>query len=503
MKHLKNLVKSKYDELIDMLDITCKDDLEDIALKIKLKMFSRFDDYSNKENYYCKSISHGFATGILCSRTDIMSKKLENVNKILVTENGVFDDIQFLDKISGVIIMNGTPGCHAAIIARSKCVPAILIECEDEINLIRKHLKNNGECSIDGTIGLFCMKYVNAYTVEQKFVDRLKWWVSSGESLLKSYNLKMVSLYANADNIEEAEMARNLGAEGVGSSRIEHVFADERYINIMKGLILANEQDDLDYFCGKVAEIIRKNTYGILKVTVPHPFTIRLSDVLQSEFLVDDTQSYYDDLRGCRWGIVSRKVYECQIKGILEAVNDILNESKENVDIRIIIPFVSNIYEINYWSSNIHDKFTFLLKEYGARVALHIGSMIETPSSAMISSEIAEFCDVFTFGTNDLTQYTCAISRANMNKEYAKKCSVDRIFQDIDEKSVGRLIDVSIDSGRKTNSDLIIGICGEHINYVKSLQFFIKRNIDYFSCIPCNVLYLRILLLLLYLREML
>jgi pyruvate,orthophosphate dikinase len=319
----------------------------------------------------------------------------------------------------------------------------------------------------------------------------------------------------NADNPEDAQVAKDFGAVGIGLCRTEHMFFDEKRIFAVRQMILADTLADRKAALAKLLPFQRSDFKGIMKVMSGLPVIIRLLDPPLHEFLPHeereqvalanaiaggDVQKIKDKVeslaefnpmlgfRGCRLGVVYPEINEMQVTAIFQAAVEL---KKEGSDPRphIEVPLAGNVKEF----LPIKEIILKVAKETGAEgfVPYHIGTMIEVPRAALRANEFAAEVDFMSFGTNDLTQMTCGFSRddsATFLKHYVAKKIYERDpFQAIDQEGVGRLMRICISLARSVNPNIDIGICGEHAGEATSVEFCHRIGLDNVSCSPYRV----------------
>lgn len=532
MEHLKTTDFLKIEnelEKILKIKLTNNNSLEQISEKVKSKIFAHFNSENSAEILDCNGVSSGYSYGELITISDFKkNQNNHNNNIILISTNGSLNDIQYIKNAQGFIILNGTTGSHAAIVARSLQIPTVIITDPIISNEILSKSINREFCSIDGTYGKLYFGKAIPFIPDSKLIYELIKWNDKYEQVLYKKMKNNIKIMVNADNEYEVSTALTMGATGIGSCRIEHMFLDDSRIPIIQGLLLLPENNSLfKKFCNEFEHIIENDVTNMLSIIKDKPYTIRLLDALPSEFLpeiyeeIDQVAQkigisnqeyikYYslirknsdlDNMRGCRLGMMKEEIYTAQIFAIIKSIKTLL-ENGENVDIRVIIPYINNSIEAEKWTKYLYSKIGQIKKEYNNKLSFKSGIMIETPRAALIANKLAQQCEIFTYGTNDLTQYTYSISRSTSMKKYNEICNLDKIFQNIDREGVGQLIENSIKISKNSNKKLIIGICGEHVNHISSLEYFKNLDIDYVSCIPSNVLYIRTLFKIMFLKDM-
>jgi pyruvate,orthophosphate dikinase len=319
---------------------------------------------------------------------------------------------------------------------------------------------------------------------------------------------------ANADTPEDARRARELGAEGIGLCRTEHMFMQGERLRIMREMILSEGDEALDEALTKLEPMQREDFEGIFRAMDGLPVTVRLLDPPLHEFLPDSKDLTKEiaereargeeaeeqrrqlrvaegleernpmlGLRGCRLGLLKPEVYLMQARAIAEAARNVREEGGNPV-VEIMIPLVALAPELRRMRS--------MLEAEAAGEGIPIGTMIELPRACAVADKIAAAADFFSFGTNDLTQMVCGISRDDAEEKFLADYLREGIlsfnpFQTIDRDGVGQFVKTAIERGRGENPNLKLGVCGEHGGDPKSVAFFHEVGLDYVSCSPFRV----------------
>ena len=336
----------------------------------------------------------------------------------------------------------------------------------------------------------------------------------------------------NADTPRDSALARSFGAAGIGLCRTEHMFFDEKRINVFREMILSDTREQRRKALGKLLPIQKTDFYKILKIMSPHEVTIRLLDAPLHEFLPHNDEemrkfvAYLQDRddkpvsekevrarcealaefnpmlghRGCRIAVSYPEIYEMQVRAIFEAVYTL---QKEGVDVHpeIMIPIIMNENELKllvYGKRiegasirglvDVEEETRRAMK--AKKVDYRIGTMIELPAAALGAGEIARYAQFFSFGTNDLTQTTLGLSRDDFNSFMPDYTQFDVLdgnpFQMLDQ-GVKELIEVAVRRGRLTRPDLVTGLCGEHGAIPENIRFCMEVGLNYVSCSPYSV----------------
>jgi pyruvate, orthophosphate dikinase len=443
---------------------------------------------------------------------------------ILCRENTSPEDVGGMWAARGILTSRGGVTSHAAVVARGWGKPCV-VGCEAvDIDEAAKTLtvKATGETfyegdviSLNGSTGEVIRVAVETSvpTLDGEFGTLLSWADDVPD---------VCKVMANADSKADALKALELGAQGIGLCRTEHMFFAPERLPVVRRWILRNS--DLD----QVQEFQRSDFRELLHVMNDKPVTIRLLDPPLHEFLpqvsevtdslaatlnypdaqslVDDIDSMHEEnpmlgLRGCRLGVVRPQLVVMQTEAIIHAAADLIEQDVNARPFpRIMVPLVGSVAEFENQALSIKRTAERVLKERNVAVRYEIGTMIEVPRAALISDQIAAvsdpedgqpLCQFFSYGTNDLTQMTLGISRDDAGTFIPKYRDLgimeDDPFKSIDEDGVGWLVRLSAAKGRSVNPALSLSICGEHGGDPKSIDFFQKVGLDYVSCSPFRV----------------
>lgn len=435
---------------------------------------------------------------------------------ILVRQETSPEDIEGMIKAKGILTSRGGMTSHAAVVARGmgKCCVAgcetIKVNEKQKIFTINsKEYKEGSYISINGSTG-------NVYegiipTVEPKpsahFNTLMKW----------SDETRKLKIRANADTPKDAKKAVELGAEGIGLCRTEHMFFEEERIPQVRKMILSDNIEERKAALEKILPMQKEDFIGIYKAMGSRPITIRLLDPPLHEFLPHDEKSLkslaeemnikYEELkirtedlkeinpmlghRGCRLAITYPEIAQMQTRAIIEAAIEVKKEEGIDVKPEIMIPLIGSLEELTYIKEIVVKLADNIIKESGIELKYQYGTMIEIPRACIIADEIAKEAEFFSFGTNDLTQMAYGFSRDDAGKiieEYLDKRLFEKDpFQAIDQRGVGKLMEMAVKLGRKQKPQLKLGICGEHGGEPTSIEFCHKLGLDYVSCSPFRV----------------
>ena len=425
------------------------------------------------------------------------------------------EDLAGMSAAEGILTARGGMTSHAAVVARGmgKCcvsgVGSLNVSYKDKtVEIDGVTYKEGDYISLNGSTG-----QVYAGEVPTKAAE-LSGDFKELMDLCDKYTKLQVR--TNADTPHDAKLAREFGAKGIGLTRTEHMFFEDKKIIAMREMILADSVAGREKALAKLLPYQKADFKGILEAMDGLPVNIRLLDPPLHEFVphdlagqetmakemgvsVEEIQKRVNSLaennpmlghRGCRLGITFPEITAMQTKAILGAACELKKEGK-NPRPEIMVPLIGTMYELKQQKEVIQYAAKEVFQEYGIEVEFEIGTMIEIPRAALTADRIAEEAQYFSFGTNDLTQMTFGYSRddiASFLPVYLDKkiLKVDP-FQVLDQKGVGRLIKYAVKEGREVRPDLRCGICGEHGGEPSSVKFCAKIGMNYASCSPFRV----------------
>jgi pyruvate,orthophosphate dikinase len=441
----------------------------------------------------------------------------EGKKVILVRDETSPEDVHGMRVAQAILTAKGGMTSHAALVARGwgKCC---IVGCGAlNINASKKILSVNGTklsegdwISLNGTKGVVYagkLSLLAANPEKNVHYKKLMTWADE---------LRRLKIRTNADNPQDAKIARNFGAEGIGLARTEHMFFGPDRIASMREMILAEDEASRKKALRKLLPLQRKDFIGIFKAMDGLPVTIRLLDPPLHEFLRHDevsqkevakqmgvsagaiktkVQSLHElnpmlGHRGCRLGITRPEITVMQVQAIIEAACLV---AKKGVKVypEIMIPLVGTKAELENQRKLAVDTAEEVVKKAGVKVRYLVGTMIEIPRAAITADRIAEAAEFFSFGTNDLTQMTFGYSRDDAGKFLPDYLSKNLLpaepFQTLDQEGVGQLVEMGIKRGRSTRPNLKVGICGEHGGDPDSIEFCHRVGMDYVSCSPFRV----------------
>ena len=435
---------------------------------------------------------------------------------ILVRETTSPEDLAGMIAAGGILTAKGGVTSHAAVVARQmgKCCVAgcseiLVSEDKKELKTKDKVYGEGDVISLDGYDGKVYEGEI--HTVEPN--------LSGDFGVIMSWadGIRSLKIRTNADKPEDALKALEFGAEGIGLCRTEHMFFEENRIPAIRRMIVADTESERREALDALLPYQKNDFKGIYEVMKENPVTIRLLDPPLHEFLphtdaeirslADKIGVPYEKLvrrtdelhennpmlghRGCRLAISYPEIAEMQTRAIMEAAIEVSEEKGYSIVPEIMIPLTSSDKEMAYIKDIVAKEAERCKEEKSSDIKYVIGTMIETPRAALTADEIAESAEFFSFGTNDMTQMTYGFSRddtAKIIETYIEKNIFEEdIFRSIDEKGVGKLLDIAVKLGRQTRSDLKIGICGEHGGDPRSIEFCHKLGLNYVSCSPYRV----------------
>ena len=435
---------------------------------------------------------------------------------ILVRETTSPEDLAGMIAAGGILTAKGGVTSHAAVVARQmgKCCVAgcseiLVSEDKKELKTKDKVYREGDVISLDGYDGKVYEGEI--HTVEPN--------LSGDFGVIMSWadGIRSLKIRTNADKPEDALKALEFGAEGIGLCRTEHMFFEENRIPAIRRMIVADTESERREALDALLPYQKNDFKGIYEVMQENPVTIRLLDPPLHEFLphtdaeirslADKIGVPYEKLvrrtdelhennpmlghRGCRLAISYPEIAEMQTRAIMEAAIEVSEEKGYNIVPEIMIPLTSSDKEMAYIKDIVAKEAERCKEEKSSDIKYVIGTMIETPRAALTADEIAESAEFFSFGTNDMTQMTYGFSRddtAKIIETYIEKNIFEEdIFRSIDEKGVGKLLEIAVKLGRQTRNDLKIGICGEHGGDPRSIEFCHKLGLNYVSCSPYRV----------------
>ncbi|HUF83288.1 MAG TPA: pyruvate, phosphate dikinase [Acidimicrobiia bacterium] len=461
--------------------------------------------------------SPGAAVGKVYFTADVAEERhAAGERVILVRPETSPDDLHGMIAAEGILTSRGGLVSHAAVVARGMGKPAVCGASALEIDVDGKVFNVDGTTvregeviSVNGTTGEIVVGELPVITPEPTgpFETILGW----------ADDLRTLHVRTNADLPEDAEKARQFGAEGIGLCRTEHMFLGDRLPLVQRFILADNEKDELAAL-GELEKFQKADFVGIFEAMDGLPVTIRLLDPPLHEFLPDveellvrDAKTGLDDkdrkllaaaqmwreanpmlgTRGCRLGVIKPGLYRMQVKAILEAAIE-RKVKGGDPQVEIMIPLAVTRPELEYLVDETREIAESLFSDSREGVSFLVGTMVETPRAALVAGDIAEVAEFFSFGTNDLTQMTYGFSRDDVEGRFMPRYLELNLlpanpFETLDVEGVGQLVREAVEKGRATRPDLKLGICGEHGGDPDSVRFCHEIGLDYVSCSPYRV----------------
>ncbi|MGB7878078.1 MAG: pyruvate, phosphate dikinase, partial [Ilumatobacteraceae bacterium] len=462
--------------------------------------------------------SPGAAVGaVYFTADDAAAAKERGEEVVLVRSETSPDDIHGMMASKGILTSRGGLVSHAAVVARGWGTPAI-VGAEDvkiqgkQFSVGDTVVKEGDVISLDGTTGEVVLGAMELRSAEPppEFETILKW----ADAVRKG----KLGVRANADTGEDASNARELGAEGIGLCRTEHMFLAPDRLPVVREMILASTPEQEEAALEKLRAVQEADFMEILDAMDGLPVTIRLLDPPLHEFLpsveelhvkkatkgltkkeeqmLDAAEKWAEHnpmigTRGVRLGVIKPGLYAMQARALLSAAAKLRDMGKKPI-VEIMIPLTVTREEMALARSWVQAEIDTALAGMKRKPIITIGTMIETPRAALRADEIAEVSDFFSFGTNDLTQLTFGFSRddveSRMMPAYLEQGLLKaNPFDTIDQTGVGDLVRIGAERGRSTKPDLKLGVCGEHGGDPASIDLFYNAGLDYVSCSPFRV----------------
>ena len=427
------------------------------------------------------------------------------------------EDITGMKSAQGILTVRGGMTSHAAVVARgmgtccvSGCGDIIMDEENKKFTLAGKEFHEGDFISIDGTTG-------NIYdgiiaTVDASIAGTF------GRVMAWADKYRTLKVRTNADTPADAKKARELGAEGIGLCRTEHMFFDPERIAAFREMICSDTVEEREAALDKILPYQQGDFKALYEALEGNPVTIRFLDPPLHEFVptedadieklaaaknksVEEIKALCDSLhefnpmmghRGCRLAVTYPEIAKMQTKAVIRAAIEVKQAHPDwNVEPEIMIPLVCELKELKYVKKVVVETADAEIAAAGIELKYEVGTMIEIPRAALTADEIAKEADFFCFGTNDLTQMTFGFSRDDAGKfldaYYDAKIFENDPFAKLDQTGVGKLMDMAIKLGKPVNPNLHIGICGEHGGDPTSVEFCHKIGLDYVSCSPFRV----------------
>ncbi len=461
--------------------------------------------------------SPGAASGTVVFSSDEAEEMRKNGKAVLLVRHETSpEDISGMDAAEGILTALGGMTSHAAVVARGMGKPCVA-GC-GSINIDYKKqqfsvggvvVKKNDQLTIDGATGEVILGFVPMIVTQvDEYFGQFMRWVDEK---------RVLEVRANAETPHDVKVARQFGAQGVGLCRTEHMFFGENRIAAVREMILASTKPSREQALAKIFPMQKDDFLAIFREMKGLPVTIRLLDPPLHEFLpksesearavaealntspdamLEKSRTLHElnpmlGHRGCRLGVSYPEIYDMQAKAILEAACYLVKNEDFKIEPEIMIPFIGTLQEFHILKANIDKVCEAVLKAQGVKIPYTVGTMIEIPRACLVADKIATEAAFFSFGTNDLTQMALGLSRDDSGSflpTYVEQ-GVYRVdpFISLDQEGVGELIKIACERGRKTNSKLKIGICGEQGGDTATIEFCHRLGFNYVSCSPFRV----------------
>ncbi len=426
------------------------------------------------------------------------------------------EDIEGMKAAQGILTVRGGMTSHAAVVARgmgtccvSGCTEINMDEENKKFTLAGQTFTEGDEISIDGSTG-------NIYGQAIPTVDA-SIGGEFGRIMAWADKYRALKVRTNADTPADAAKARELGAEGIGLCRTEHMFFAEDRIGTFREMICSDTVEEREAALAKIEPMQQGDFEKLYEAMEGHPVTIRFLDPPLHEFVpteekdikaladakgksVEDIKAIIASLheanpmmghRGCRLTVTYPEIAAMQTTAVIKAAISVSKKLGVEIVPEIMIPLVGEAKELKYVKDVVVETADRIIKEAGVALKYEVGTMIEIPRAALTADEIAKEAEFFCFGTNDLTQMTFGFSRDDAGKflgaYYDKKIYENDPFAKLDQTGVGRLMEMAVELGKKTRPDMHLGICGEHGGDPSSVEFCHKIGLTYVSCSPFRV----------------
>ncbi len=486
--------------------------------------------------------SPGAAVGRVYFDADTAERmaKEEGQDVIMVRPFTRPDDVHGMLASKGILTSEGGATSHAAVVARQFGVPCVVGASDIRINLENRRMTAGDQVvlegdwvSVNGTTGEIFLGEIKtiAPTLEEQtdLLTLLDWAdeITATEGIRKGpagWPTKGLEVWANADYPADARRAREYGARGIGLCRTEHMFFEQERLPVVQRMILSDDDGERQAALDELLPFQRADFDGLFEAMDGYPVIIRLIDPPLHEFLPDQdelleevvtmrvkgetngladketllssVQALHESnpmmgLRGVRLSIMMPEIVEMQVRAIFEGAADaVLRGVKARPE--VMIPLTGHVNELKFIQPRLERIAKEVMEAKAVTFPYKFGTMIEIPRAAVTAAEIAEVAEFFSFGTNDLTQMTYGYSRDDAERNFLLKYVEDGIlptnpFQSVDREGVGRLMKICVDEGRKTRTDLEVGICGEHGGDPSSIEFCHTIGQNYVSCSPFRV----------------
>jgi len=483
------------------------------------------------------NVSPGAAVGVVAFDADTAERWAKEDGKavIMVRPETRPDDVHGMLAAQGIVTSRGGRTSHAALVARQFGKPAVVGVEDLEIDLVDREarvgdltIREGSEISIDGVLGEVYLGVLPTVVpdVQDPWLIKLMSWADEFRTL---------EVWANADYPDDASRARDLGAQGIGLCRTEHMFFEEDRLPVMREMIMAQNHLERDDALDRLLPLQRGDFEGLFRTMDGLPVVVRLLDPPLHEFLPDhqellrelaelkvrlqhlDTLREIDDTleeirakqdflartedlletnpmlgtRGVRLGMLLPEITRMQARALFQAAASCIRDGVD-VKLEVMIPLVSHVNELWTQRRLVEAEAQEVMDEEEQEIPYKLGTMIEIPRAALTADEIAATAEFFSFGTNDLTQTVFGISRDDAESgfllHYMEHAVLpDNPFATLDVDGVGKIMQMAVELGRGVRPDLEIGICGEHGGDPRSIKFCHKAGLNYVSCSPFRI----------------
>jgi pyruvate,orthophosphate dikinase len=483
------------------------------------------------------NVSPGAAVGVVAFDADTAERwaKKEGRDVIMVRPETRPDDVHGMLAAQGIVTSRGGRTSHAALVARQFGKPAVVGVDTLEIDLNCREarvgellIREGAEISIDGMLGEVYLGALPTVVpdVDDPWLNKLMGWADEFRTL---------EVWANVDYPDDAHRARELGAEGIGLCRTEHMFFEEGRLPVMRGMIMARNYIERQEALDRLLPLQQRDFEGLFRAMDGYPVVVRLLDPPLHEFLpnhaellreladlkvrlqhlatlqeIDTTlekiREKQDFLtrtenlleanpmlgtRGVRQGMLLPEITKMQSRALFQAAAHCIRDGVD-VKLEIMIPLVSHVNELRIQRGLVNAEAHEVMAEEEREISYKLGTMIEVPRAVLTADEIAEVAEFFSFGTNDLTQTVFGISRDDAESGFLlhyieHDVLTDNPFETLDVDGVGKMMRMAVTLGRGVRPDLQIGICGEHGGDPRSVKFCHKLGLNYVSCSPFRV----------------
>jgi pyruvate,orthophosphate dikinase len=484
--------------------------------------------------------SPGAAVGQVYFDADTAEQKAKDEGQkvIMVRPFTKPDDVHGMLASEGILTSEGGATSHAAVVARQFGIPCVVGASSVDIHMEKRQftagdvvIKEGDFISVDGTSGEVFTGQIETTSPtldEQSELLTLLTWadkIAAKKGIRKApegWPTKGLQVWANADYPEDAQRARNYGAQGIGLCRTEHMFFEQERLPIVQQMILADTVEERQAALDKLLPYQRSDFDGLFEAMTGLPVIIRLIDPPLHEFMPDEQELLEEvienrlknkrdkekeellasiqgmhesnpmmGLRGIRLSVMMPEIVGMQVRAIFEAAADVKLRGFEPKP-EVMIPLTGHVNELKLIQPEMEEIAKKVMEEKGVDFDYKFGTMIEIPRAGLTADQVAEVAEFFSFGTNDLTQFTFGYSRDDAERNFLVKYVEDGIlpmnpFQTIDRDGVGQLMKLTVEKGRSARIDLECGICGEHGGDPDSIEWCHLIGLDYVSCSPFRV----------------